>query len=301
MDFSLKLIHLNEGPGIGDYVSYLTPTTKNTRRDDWKSLNFAGTIDWAVDLQTFSEDDLNNIPDRPSSGKGCVAGEDDSVNTADLCEFACEFGFCPESLCTCIENGKLKPLPTEDGPSRVAAWDEMDVDVNRLCKFGCKYGYCPHTVCRVLPQADPEDGEDITEHYSYQDTKWRNNQKCIIFKNPDFSESTDAMCRDVCQDDIDQAKEEGRMYNYGCVGFFPLEDEIPWEKPVGVQQWMVPGRCVCDNPVLNDLADSFLEALAAAAQVSRFAHNSNRESFLLLTMFRLAAICSCQPSNSSSM
>lgn len=34
----------------GDYVSYMTPTTKFTRRNDWKALNFAGSIDWAVDL-----------------------------------------------------------------------------------------------------------------------------------------------------------------------------------------------------------------------------------------------------------
>lgn len=34
----------------GDYVSYMTESTKATRRSDWQGLNFAGTIDWALDL-----------------------------------------------------------------------------------------------------------------------------------------------------------------------------------------------------------------------------------------------------------
>ncbi len=31
---------------------------KETRRADWKTLNFAGTIDWAIDLQAFGQEDL---------------------------------------------------------------------------------------------------------------------------------------------------------------------------------------------------------------------------------------------------
>ncbi|KAI8722844.1 Chitinase [Fusarium sp. LHS14.1] len=39
----------------GDYVSYMTPETKKSRRAVWRNLNFAGSIDWAVDLQDFLE------------------------------------------------------------------------------------------------------------------------------------------------------------------------------------------------------------------------------------------------------
>ncbi|KAL1959296.1 hypothetical protein VTO42DRAFT_2483 [Malbranchea cinnamomea] len=56
----------------GDYISYMTPTTKETRRVDWKNLNFAGTID----LQYFSADDMDAL--RPPSGEGCVAGQDNN-------------------------------------------------------------------------------------------------------------------------------------------------------------------------------------------------------------------------------
>jgi hypothetical protein len=52
-----------------EWASYMTDETKQSRRDRWRSLNFAGTIDWAVDLQQFSEDD------------GCPAGTCDSPGT----------------------------------------------------------------------------------------------------------------------------------------------------------------------------------------------------------------------------
>lgn len=47
----------------------MTEETKTSRAGLWKDLNFAGTIDWAVDLQAFSEDD------------GCPAGTCDSPGT----------------------------------------------------------------------------------------------------------------------------------------------------------------------------------------------------------------------------
>ncbi|ODA80986.1 hypothetical protein RJ55_03946 [Drechmeria coniospora] len=40
-----------------EWVAYMTTTTKNTRRKHWKNHQFAGTIDWAVDLQEFTSDD----------------------------------------------------------------------------------------------------------------------------------------------------------------------------------------------------------------------------------------------------
>ncbi|EGX88043.1 glycosyl hydrolase, family 18, putative [Cordyceps militaris CM01] len=40
-----------------EWVAYMTPTTKDTRRNFWKGKNFAGTIDWAVDLMSYHSDD----------------------------------------------------------------------------------------------------------------------------------------------------------------------------------------------------------------------------------------------------
>ncbi|KAH8894612.1 glycoside hydrolase, partial [Thozetella sp. PMI_491] len=39
-----------------EWVAYMTDTTKNRRRASWKGYNFAGTIDWALDLQRYTDD-----------------------------------------------------------------------------------------------------------------------------------------------------------------------------------------------------------------------------------------------------
>ncbi|KLU90375.1 hypothetical protein MAPG_09337 [Magnaporthiopsis poae ATCC 64411] len=46
-----------------EWVAYMTPTTKSTRRELWKSKNFAGTIDWATDLQRFTGDEWTDPTD----------------------------------------------------------------------------------------------------------------------------------------------------------------------------------------------------------------------------------------------
>ena len=49
----------------------MTDLTKTTRRETWKGKNFRGSIDWAVDLQRFTDDDRygpnDTRPDMPSS------------------------------------------------------------------------------------------------------------------------------------------------------------------------------------------------------------------------------------------
>lgn len=40
-----------------EWVGYMTNSTKNLRRNVWKNLNFAGSIDWALDLQRFTDAD----------------------------------------------------------------------------------------------------------------------------------------------------------------------------------------------------------------------------------------------------
>ncbi|KYK56202.1 hypothetical protein DCS_08170 [Drechmeria coniospora] len=42
-----------------EWVAYMTDVTKDTRRTHWKNHQFAGTIDWAVDLQSFTDDDYD--------------------------------------------------------------------------------------------------------------------------------------------------------------------------------------------------------------------------------------------------
>ncbi|KAF2421787.1 glycoside hydrolase family 18 protein [Tothia fuscella] len=253
----------------GDYVSYMTPTTKDTRREDWRKLNFAGTIDWAVDLQSFGSDDSNNALDRPRSGNGCRSGRDDTIDTGDLCEFSCHFGFCPETLCTCRSTGRIRDLPPEKNVDNVIAWNDADVDTNRLCKFACKYGFCPDDVCTIIEIPEPEPAV-FDEDYAYNSTeiRRRNWERCIVYKDPQYRDLSVQQCKEVCKPEVDAAIAEGRTTNYGCIGFYPLEKAIPWTEFQASRYGLVAnGQCVCDNWLMNEIVDTFIEALPAISQI----------------------------------
>ncbi|KAK2599166.1 hypothetical protein QQS21_005356 [Conoideocrella luteorostrata] len=258
----------------GDYVSYMTPTTKDTRREDWKGLNFGGTIDWAVDLQEFTNDDFDNFPeDKKENEKGevCVAGEDISADSGDLCEFTCELGFCPESHCECITWGSPSSRPKEDPTSNAVANDGFDVDLNRLCKFACKYGFCPENICQAAPQdwtdqAPVEVGDD-PNYFDYEEARWQNAHHCLIYKDPEYRDASVNQCKPICQQALDEAAEENRISNYGCVGFFPLAKEIPWERYPGTKTMVAPGECNCDNMLVNEIAQFVLDAMPIIAQI----------------------------------
>lgn len=260
---------------IGDYVSYMTATTKETRRNDWKALNFAGTVDWAVDLQEFSNADKMTIPNRPASGNGCVSGEDRSENTGDLCSFTCTLGFCPETLCRCISQGDLEPLPQAvGGADDVMARDEFDVDTNRLCRFSCKYGYCPGDIC-FIPEPDaPDTPSNLPVQFNPDNgPNWarmreENLEQCPIYKNYKYRDVGMNHCKNRCQVEIDKATEESGRANWGCVGHWPGQKSIPWQQPLGSQYGPYAiGKCLCNSPAIDWLADTFIEFVTVVAQV----------------------------------
>lgn len=41
-----------------EWVAYMTEDVKNSRNDKWQGLKFAGTVDWAIDLAYFTDDDF---------------------------------------------------------------------------------------------------------------------------------------------------------------------------------------------------------------------------------------------------
>lgn len=176
-------------------------SSKLSRRERWRNLNFAGTIDWAVDLQAFSNADME-IPERPSSGQGCISGLDLTLNTWDLCEFTCTYGFCPETLCECRAQGDLLPLPRDQGEADIEAWSPADVDITRLCKFACKYGYCPDDVCPAVVNDDEVDdsGAIIEQTESTSPTKRDIYAKaCTVWKGLSPYDNSVAECKKVCQ------------------------------------------------------------------------------------------------------
>jgi hypothetical protein len=177
-------------------------STKASRRTRWKNLNFAGTIDWAVDLQAFSEKEWNNIPDRPESGQGCTSGEDNTVNTLDLCEFACTFGFCPETLCTCTERGDLNELPANPSDLEVEGWMAADVELNRLCKFTCKYGYCPEQVCApsVVDEKVDDNNMPVASESGAPTKESLHRAKCTLWKGITQNDISVEECKNFCKE-----------------------------------------------------------------------------------------------------
>ena len=170
----------------------------------WQNYNFAGTIDWAVDLQAFSGDDMEHIPDRPKFDKGCVSGEQDTINTASLCALACSFGFCPETLCTCTEHGDLIDLPKAQSNGNIEAWIPSDVDLSRLCKFACKYGYCPEDVC--YPRVVDEVVDENNYPNAPSDEEWDSRPSrdkyfrgtCELYKGISNDDRSIAQCKIFC-------------------------------------------------------------------------------------------------------
>ncbi|KAK7956390.1 uncharacterized protein PG986_005612 [Apiospora aurea] len=220
----------------GDFISYMTPETKDTRRSDWKGLNFAGSIDWAVDLQAFSREDMGAKPDRPETEEGaCIVGEATDLNAGELCDFSCSLGFCPESLCICLARGALRELPAEVDSGEFIAWDEFSVDLNRLCKFACTRGFCPDDTCGRPPV---EEWEDITENDGAT-----GNGACNI------------------------KYDEVAKINYGCVGNFPVDKELPWTSAPGKSARYVPEKCSCDNWLVNEVAELVIDAMPIIVQV----------------------------------
>jgi hypothetical protein len=61
-----RSIQLESG---SNWVSYMDEADKSARTNLWKSLNFGGTIDWAVDLHTFDYDNGPNVANALKNSK----------------------------------------------------------------------------------------------------------------------------------------------------------------------------------------------------------------------------------------
>ncbi|EAQ89742.1 hypothetical protein CHGG_06361 [Chaetomium globosum CBS 148.51] len=220
----------------------MTPTSKEARRAEWKKLNFAGTIDWAVDLQRFGEEDKAVPTDLPSPG----------------------------------EEGPLPPFPPEKkgvNISNIIAWDDEDVELNQLCKFGCKYGVCPGDVCTTPivdldPGDDPGDAMNDPNYVDTGDTRYSNRMGCVLSQDPREWGRSIAACKSVCAPYIAEAEAENRTTNYGCVVWQPKGAPDPYHTITGLPGKWANGECNCDNVVINEIADTVIEAMPAIAQTA---------------------------------
>jgi hypothetical protein len=73
----------------------------------------------------------------PKGDIGCVWGDDLLLDLGSLCAFSCMYGFCPESLCECMDEDVMETLPPKQTGIEVTAYDSSNVDLTCLCKWAC--------------------------------------------------------------------------------------------------------------------------------------------------------------------
>ncbi|KAK8022438.1 Glucan endo-alpha-glucosidase Agn1 [Apiospora rasikravindrae] len=125
------------------------------------------------------------------------------------------------------------------------------------------------------------------EETSGRTVKGENSNKmtCVIYK--DFPDRTDD-CEIPCKSAREKAKAEHRTTSYGCVGFWPdSKKPIPWVRANSFDPWIALGNCTCDDPILNLVGDTFMEALPVIAEVGCYVIMS---SFKLVLDIALNAV-----------
>lgn len=79
-------------------------------------------------------------PDSATSGTGL--DDDDVLN--DLCEFTCQYGYCPLAACVVLDEGPLVLFTGDVYPGSAQFTSEpWNEPLNDLCTFSCNRGHCP--------------------------------------------------------------------------------------------------------------------------------------------------------------
>jgi hypothetical protein len=140
-------------------VAYMDDANKQARSQLYQDLNFGGITDWAIDLQGDADEliqacgTVTTTTSPPPicvssvNTTTCIAGSGDSAHE-DLCQFACEYGFCPLP-CTCTASGPAVPVPVVPFQEDIFVCPATGLDSSYidLCAFSCQYGHCPSTYC----------------------------------------------------------------------------------------------------------------------------------------------------------
>ncbi|KAB5528024.1 putative alpha-1,3-glucanase/mutanase [Coniochaeta sp. 2T2.1] len=80
------------------------------------------------------------------TGTVCVVGTGPG-NYIGLCQFCCQYGYCPPGPCTCTAYGQQVPPPPQNSPPGRPLPGEDDSYLG-LCNYACSHGYCPPTACQ---------------------------------------------------------------------------------------------------------------------------------------------------------
>ncbi len=92
----------------------------------------------------------NGTVPQTTSKQHCIGGTMQpgvSEKYLDLCQFACNFDYCPPDQCVCTQQADQPvPTPATTGQKGCPLPNEDDSYLG-LCSFSCDHGYCPPTTC----------------------------------------------------------------------------------------------------------------------------------------------------------
>ena len=135
-----------------------TPTTTTTTNSSTSSTTSStssptvscqsGTLTMTVtSTETVTETQIPTTCGPGGSNNVCIGGTGPG-NFVGLCNFCCNYGYCPSGPCTCTQYGAPVPTPSSTGGNGVPLVGEGDSYIG-LCSFACSHGYCPPTACKA--------------------------------------------------------------------------------------------------------------------------------------------------------
>jgi hypothetical protein len=133
-------------PSLGTAPSSPTSTPVTTT----SSGGSAPTTSTSVPVTTASTTTTPTAPTTSTTTAGtaptgtCNAGTGPG-NYLGLCNFSCNYGYCP-APCTCTSTGDAVSAPPTTGTAGYPLPGEDDSYLG-LCSFTCNHGYCPSTAC----------------------------------------------------------------------------------------------------------------------------------------------------------
>lgn len=104
---------------------------------------------WAVNMTGLS---VSSNGTTTTTSDTCVEGtvaDGISENYLGLCVFSCQYGYCPEGVCTCTRYGTVTDVPAYNGTADGCPADGLDDSYLGLCSYDCTHGYCPEGACQV--------------------------------------------------------------------------------------------------------------------------------------------------------
>lgn len=125
-----------------------------------------GLTNWNAWVGSQAGAAVHATPSLNISEQVCVEGTGAS-GFSELCEFTCQYSYCPIGACYCTKMGPAKDLPVEKstpgfGTVGYPAAGKSS-DYSGLCSYACNYGYCPEQYCSttnstlVIPTSSPFD------------------------------------------------------------------------------------------------------------------------------------------------